>query len=316
MLKVRVVRKDIEALDICTVEFKSIDRRPLPAFSAGSHIDVHLPNGLIRQYSLCNAPSERHRYVIAVLKDPATRGGSQAIHELRTGDVLAISEPRNHFLLAHNARRSLLFAGGIGITPILCMAERLAAIGEAFEMHYCSRSKERTAFIDRIVGAPFASQVSFHFDDGPPDQRLDMNELLAFPEPGTHVYVCGPKGFIEAVLKVARAVGWAEANLHSEFFSAQQTKSDTDGSFEVMLASSGRLIVIPGDKTVVQALSEAGIEIATSCEEGVCGTCVTRVLEGQPDHRDFILTTEQQQLNDQFMPCCSRAVSERLVLDL
>src|SRR5258706_5988433 len=137
------------------------------------------------------------------------------------------------------------------------MAERLAAIGEAFEMHYCSRSRERTAFIDRIVAAPFASQVSFHFDDGPPDQRLEMHESLAFPEPGTHVYVCGPKGFIETVLKVARAVGWADANLHSEFFSAQQTKSDSDGSFEVMLASSGRLIVIPGNKTVVQALSAA-----------------------------------------------------------
>ena len=193
----------------------------LPAFSAGSHIDVQPPNGLTRQYSLCNNPSESHRYLIGVLKDPATRGDSLAMHELvKEGDVLVTSTPKNHFALAHDARLSLLLAGGIGVTPILCMAERLAIVGEAFEMHYCTRSLERTAFRDRILRSSFAADVRFHFDDGAVGQKLDIGALLAMPQPSVHVYVCGPKGFMDAVLGAARGAGWPETQLHYEFFSA------------------------------------------------------------------------------------------------
>jgi vanillate O-demethylase ferredoxin subunit len=316
-LQVRVARKTVEALDICSFELVDVAGRPLPPFSAGSHIDVTLPNGLTRQYSLCNDAAESHRYLIGVLKDPATRGGSSAMHELvHEGDVLSISAPRNHFALAHAARRSLLVAGGIGITPILCMAERLANAGEDFELHYCTRSRERTAFLDRILGSGFAAQARLHFDDGPPEQKLDTAALLSAPEPGTHVYVCGPKGFMDAVLGAARAAGWPEAQLHFEFFSAEAVKSETDGSFEVQLASSGRVVVVPRDKSVVQALAEAGVQVQTSCERGICGTCLTRVLEGEPEHRDLYLTPDEQAANDQFTPCCSRARSPRLVLDL
>lgn len=314
---VRVARKTVEALDICSFELVSVDRSTLPAFSAGSHIDVHLPNGITRQYSLCNDSAESHRYLIGVLKDPASRGGSKAMHELvNEGDALQISAPKNHFALAHEAKRSLLLAGGIGITPILCMSERLAIAGEDFELHYCARSRERMAFHDRILGSAFSSKASFHFDDGDATQRLQIDKLLDAQPAGTHLYVCGPKGFMDAVLSKAREAGWPQDRLHYEFFAAEVVKSESDDSFEVKVASSGRVVRVGKDVTVIQALASAGIEVPTSCEQGVCGTCLTRVLEGQPDHRDMYLSPEEQCANDQFLPCCSRSKSAMLVLDL
>ena len=316
-LSVRVARRTIEAEGICSFELVGTDGAPLPSFSAGSHVDVELPGGLTRQYSLCNDPTETHRYLIAVLRDAASRGGSAAMHDaVKEGDVLTISTPKNHFALAHDARSHLLLAGGIGITPLLCMAERLANVGAAFEMHYCTRSPARTAFVGRIAASPFAGRVQHHFDDGPAAQRLDIAALLAAPPAGRHLYVCGPKGFMDAVLATARAQGWPEAQLHYEFFAAEVAPQAGDGSFEVKLASSGRIVVVPADRTIVQALAEAGVSVATSCEQGVCGTCLTRVIDGEPDHRDAYLTDEERCRNDRFLPCCSRASSARLVLDL
>jgi vanillate monooxygenase ferredoxin subunit len=316
-LRVRVVRKTTEALDIATFELVNVEDRPLPAFSAGSHIDVHLPNGLTRQYSLCNDPSEGHRYLIGVLCDAASRGGSQAMHDqVKAGDVLHISAPKNHFPLAHEATHSVLVAGGIGVTPILCMAERLAVTGASFSMHYCTRSPERTAFRARIAESAFAPQVHFHFDDGAEEQKFRPEQFLTPMRPGVHLYVCGPKGFMDWLLDAARSAGWPAPRLHYEFFGADLVKSEDDESFEVKLASSGKVVLVPKDKTVVQALSAAGVEIATSCEQGVCGTCLTRVLEGEPDHKDMYLTPEEQAANDQFTPCCSRSHSPLLVLDL
>lgn len=316
-ISVRVARKQQEAVDICTFELVAEDGGPLPAFSAGSHVDVHLPGGLTRPYSLCNAPHESHRYLIGVLRDPASRGGSQAMHEqVAEGQQLQISAPANHFPLAHDAKRHLLLAGGIGITPILCMAERLANTGADFEMHYCTRSPERTAFQQRIAASGFAPKVHFHFDDGAAEQKLDLTSALSAPEKGVHLYVCGPKGFMDAVLNTARTQGWPEEQLHYEFFAGAVTVSDTDASFEVQLASSGQIVVVPQGKTVVQALAEAGVDVQVSCEQGVCGTCLTRVIEGIPDHKDMYLTPEEQAANDQFTPCCSRSKTPRLVLDL
>jgi vanillate O-demethylase ferredoxin subunit len=316
-LSVRVARKSTEAVDICTFELIHSEAKALPAFSAGSHIDVHMPNGGTRQYSLCNDPSEGHRYLIGVLRDPASRGGSETMHEVvAEGDRLRISVPKNHFPLAHEAAHSVLLAGGIGVTPILCMAERLATAGASFEMHYCTRSRDRTAFFGRIAASSFAARVQFHFDDGVPEQKLQMQPLLAAPRSGVHLYVCGPKGFMDAALNTARSAGWPAAQLHYEFFSGGPVTSVDDASFEVKLASSGKVVRVAKDKTVVQSLAAAGIEVPTSCEQGVCGTCLTRVLEGEPDHKDAYLTPEEQEKNDQFLPCCSRAKSRLLVLDL
>ncbi|PRE65577.1 oxidoreductase [Burkholderia multivorans] len=316
-LTVRVAARHDEAADICSFELVRADGGPLPPFSAGAHIDVAVPGGPTRQYSLCNAPDESHRYRIAVLRDPNSRGGSAGMHDrVKIGDTLTISAPKNHFPLAHDAKHSLLLAGGIGVTPILCMAERLARIDASFDMHYCTRSRTRTAFLDHIARAPYAGRVQLHFDDEAAEQRFDIAARLAVPEPGTHLYVCGPKGFMDAVLTTARANGWPEAQLHYEFFAAEARQTEEDGRFEVQIASSGRVIVVEKHESVVRALAKAGIEIETSCEQGLCGTCATRVLAGEPEHFDHCLTAEERAANDQFMPCCSRSKSARLVLDL
>ncbi|MEP6501769.1 MAG: PDR/VanB family oxidoreductase [Betaproteobacteria bacterium] len=317
-LEVRVARKTREARDICAFELRLVDGTPLPAFSAGSHIDVHLPGGLTRQYSLCNAPVERHRYLIGVLREPASRGGSQAMHELvREGDTLRIGAPRNHFALAADARHSLLLAGGIGITPILSMAEHLAAAGDDFSLHYSVRSADRAAFVDRLCDGAFGGRAHVHRDDGDVAQRVDLARLLERPGPGRHVYVCGPKGFIDAVVALAIERGWPQEQVHREFFSGPEVAPlVADESFEVRLARSGRIVVVPKDVSVARALAAVGIDVPTSCEQGVCGTCLTRVVDGVPEHRDLYLTPEEQACNDQFTPCCSRSKTPLLVLDL
>ena len=315
-IAVRVARKTREAEAICSYELVRVDGAALPPFEAGAHIDVHLPNGLVRQYSLCNAPGETQRYLIAVLRDAGSRGGSRAMHdEVDAGAVLAISEPKNHFALLE-AGRTLLLAGGIGVTPILAMAEALATRGAPFEMHYCARSPERAAFRERIGAASFAGQVRFHYDSGDAAQRLDLASLLAGPESGAHLYVCGPQGFIDHVLDSAKALGWPSAQLHVEYFGAAPLDTSGDQPFDVKLASSGKVVSVPVGQSVVKALAAQGVEIPYSCEEGVCGTCLTRVLAGVPDHRDLYLTDEERAANDQFTPCCSRARTPLLVLDL
>ncbi len=316
-IQVRVAGKRTEALDICSFELESIDGRALPPFSAGSHIDVKIDEKLTRQYSLCNDPDETHRYVIGVLKDPSSRGGSSAMHDrVHVGSILEISTPKNHFELAREAEYSVLLAGGIGITPVLCMAERLSASGSAFEMHYCTRSVERTAFRERITSSPFAPHVTFHVDFDDPGRRLDLERLFRSMRKDAHLYVCGPKRFMDLVLKAARDAGWPESQLHYEFFAGDTQKSANEGCFEVKLASSGRIISVAQDQTVVQALMASGVEVPVSCEQGICGTCLTRVLDGIPDHRDLYQTPAEQARNDQFTPCCSRSKTAILVLDL
>jgi vanillate O-demethylase ferredoxin subunit len=315
-IAVKVVARRREAEDIVSFELASADGGALPRFAAGAHIDVEIRPGLVRQYSLCNDPEEAHRYLIAVLRDPDSRGGSAAIHdEVEAGQTLRISEPKNHFPLIP-ASSYLLFAGGIGVTPILCMAERLARSGAGFRMHYCARSPERAAFVERVRGSAFADRVHFHFDAGGAGQKLDLDAVLEQAPAGTHVYVCGPSGFIDFVAGSARARGWPPEAVHQEYFGAAPLDTSGDASFEVRLASSGKTWVVPAGQTVVQALGAHGIDIPVSCEQGVCGTCITRVLDGEPDHRDMYFSDEERARNDQFTPCCSRAKSAMLVLDL
>ena len=316
-MTVRVAAKRQETEEICALELVDPAGDSLPPFSAGAHVDVRLRDGLVRPYSLCNSPAEQHRYEIAVLREPASRGGSRAVHEeIAEGDLISIGAPRNHFALAAEAARSLLLAGGIGVTPILCMAERLAMTGSPFEMHYCARSASRAAFLQRIAAAPFAASVHLHFDDGPQEQRLDLPSLLRTHRADAHLYVCGPGGFMEWVLGTAKAEGWPEERLHREYFSAAPVQAGGDAAFEVVLASSGAAYHVPADRSVAAVLADQGIEIPLSCEQGICGTCITRILEGEPDHRDAYLTDDERSAGDQFTPCCSRAKGPRLVLDL
>ncbi|KAF1311043.1 Vanillate O-demethylase reductase subunit [Pseudomonas sp. SG-MS2] len=317
MMNVVISAIRLEAEDIISIELVPANGGAMPVFDAGSHIDVHLPQGIIRQYSIWNHPDETHRYCVGVLKDPSSRGGSRAVHEqLRVGQVIQISEPRNLFPLDVKAKRSVLFAGGIGITPILSMAQRLAANNQDFEMHYCARAEEKAAFVRKLKGLPFADRVHFHFDSGAAEQKLNAPAFFTQEPKDSHIYVCGPTGFMDFVLNTAREHGWPEAHLHKEYFAAAPTSRSDDGTFEVQIHSTGQIFQIPSDQSVIQVLDAAGICIPVSCEQGICGTCVTRVLDGEPDHRDYFLSPEERAKNDQFTPCCSRAKSACLVLDL
>lgn len=313
-LQVKVLRRREEAEGIASYELVREGGGALPPFSAGSHIDVHLPGGLVRQYSLCNDAHDATHYRIGVLRDAASRGGSIAMHEqVHEGDVLSISEPRNHFPL-HTAPHTLLLAGGIGITPLLCMAQRLAAIGTSFELHACNRSLTRSAFLDELRA--FGDRFHLHLDDGDAAQKLDLPAALKAAPAGSRIYVCGPGGFIDFVVNTAKAQGWPAELIHLEYFGAAPQDTTGDRAFEVKIASTGKTYTIAADQTVTQALQAQGVDILVSCEQGVCGTCLTRVLEGECDHRDMYLTDEEKAANDQFTPCCSRAKSPLLVLDL
>ena len=315
-LEVRVERIDTEAQDISTFELRRPDGAALPAFEPGAHLDVHLPGGLMRQYSLCNPSHETQRYVIAVLRDPASRGGSEALHaRVKAGDTLRISAPRNHFPLDTTAGHSILFAGGIGVTPLKSMAERLWREQASFELHYCSRTPARTAFLDELRRGDLARWVQFHFDDGDVRQRLDIAATLSRRDDETHLYICGPQGFMDAVLGEARKQGWPEARLHFEYFGHQVVNSADDQSFEVEVPSRGLKVRVPADRTIAAVLLEHGMPVLMSCEQGVCGTCATRVLSGQPDHRDVYLSDDERDADDQIMVCCSRSKSPRLVLE-
>lgn len=314
-LTVRIASKQVLAEDIQVFEFVDAEGGDLPSFEAGAHIDVEVKPGLVRQYSLCNAPWETNRYEIAVLRDTASRGGSVAMHDdLVEGRTTRISAPRNHFTLDASACRSILLAGGIGATPLICMAEQLNRQNADFVMHYCTRSRARTAFHDRLAQGDLAPRVRFHFDEDPEAQQLDVATALGAPEPGVHVYVCGPAGFIDWVFSTAETLGWPRGQLHREYFSAETPVAGMDDeAFDVRIASTGAVYAIPGGRSVTDVLAEHGIDIPVSCQQGVCGTCVTRVLEGEPDHRDLVLMGDEM---DEFTPCCSRSRTPLLVLDL
>ena len=315
-LPVRIARRTMQTGQIVSLELVNATGVELPTFTAGAHIDVHLPNGLIRQYSLCNSPAERHRYVIGVLLDPKTRGGSAAVHTLKEGDEIHISQPKNHFPL-NKATHTTLLAGGIGVTPLLAMAEQMLLDGAPFDIHLCTRSPAHTPFAVRWSAPEFAGKVHFHHDDGDAAQRVDFAALLGKATAGAQVYVCGPGGFINAVLGAGRAQGFAESQLHREYFSAAPVVSISgDSAFSVVLEKSGLTIEIAAGVTIVEALRERGIELMVSCEQGVCGTCLTRVTAGTPDHRDMYLTDGEHALNDQMTVCCSRSLTPTLTLDI
>jgi vanillate O-demethylase ferredoxin subunit len=312
-MELKIESRMAVATDIVAFSLVAPDGSPLPHFSAGSHIDVEIRPGLIRQYSLCNTPRDHDRYEIAILRDPASRGGSTAIHDdFAPGQLVRTSEPRNLFPLIPSEAAALLFAGGIGITPLLCMAERLSHLDAPFDLHYCSRSLDRTAFVDRLDAANFSDRVHYHFDDGAAEQKLDAVAALKAADRDSHVYICGPAGFIDWILDAAKQADFPADHVHREYFNAEPSSSEDDGAFEVQIASTGQVFAIPADQSVAQVLNDNGIQIDVSCEQGICGTCITRLIEGSPDHRDMLSLGG----DDEFTPCCSRSLTPRLVLDL
>ena len=314
-LRLRVASKQICAEGIAAFDLVFPDGAELPAFTAGAHIDVFLPGSITRQYSLRNDPHERHRYAIGVLREPNGRGGSAYMYDaLDVGAAIETSLPRNAFELDEKASFSLLLAGGIGVTPILAMAHRLATLGHEFAFHYCARSAGRMAFREEIETSSFASRTHFHLDDGPPEQKLDLSALLSRREAGAHLYACGPAGFLDAVVSQSKGA-WPPETVHREYFAnAAMPTPGGDTAFTVTLASDGRSFDIPPGRSIIEVLGENGVHVPMSCEQGICGTCMTRVISGVPDHRDLVLTDRQRA--DHMTLCCSRARTTELVLDL
>lgn len=311
-LRLRVKSATWEAPSIVSYDLRPLEAGELPAFTAGAHIDLTLPSGLIRSYSLVNPQSERHRYVIAVQKDRASRGGSKWVHEnFRPGDILTVNGPRNNFALNEAAEKSLFIAGGIGITPILSMIERLTSLKRDWELIYCARKRPETAFTEKLGG--FGSRVRFNFDEEPGGKMLDVAATVRAAPANAHLYCCGPLPMLEAF--EAATAGLPRERVHVEYFSAKEPPA-VAGGFKVVLARSGREFVVPPGKTILDTLLDAGLDIPYSCMEGVCGTCETKVLEGAPDHRDLILTEEEHVAGKVMMICCSGSKSETLVLDL
>jgi ferredoxin-NADP reductase len=311
-LQVRLESVTYATRDIQVYAFVRPEGGLLPAVSPGAHVDIHLPNGIARSYSLLQASESPERYVIGVKRDPNSRGGSRYMHdELRVGTTLDLSPPRNHFPLTEDAAHTVLIAGGIGITPILCMAERLESIGASFELWYASRSRADLAFLPELER--FGERVHLHVDDEA-NAVLNMAAIVAAAPAQTHLYCCGPGPMLTAY--EAAAAECPSETVHLERFSAAQTLSRSGNGFVVRLARSGIELCVPAESTVLQVLAQNGIAIDSSCEAGICGCCEVTVLGGEVDHRDEVLTPTQRAGNKSMMVCCSRAKSERLVLDL
>lgn len=300
------------ATDISSIELVAENNETLPSYDAGAHVDVYIKPGLVRQYSLTGDPADRSRYRLGVLHDPQSRGGSLAIHdEFTQGQSIQISYPRNHFHLK-DAAHTILFAGGIGVTPMLSMAYTLESAGASWEMHYCGRSHDRLAFVEEM--ARFGDKVKIYVDDGPKDQALKIDGVLQGASTERQLYVCGPNGFMDFVVDAAAAHQWNQAHVHLERFGAE---IDTDGAaFTVIAQKSGKEFEVQPGETIHEKLTALNIDVNVSCQSGVCGTCLTRVVDGKPDHRDLVQTDAEKASNEQITICCSRSKTKTLVLDL
>ncbi|MET9475430.1 PDR/VanB family oxidoreductase [Streptomyces sp. NPDC002922] len=311
-LELVVARRTDEADGVVSLDLRRADGASLPAWAPGAHIDLLLAPDLVRQYSLCSAPEEAEVWRVAVLRDKDGRGGSLNVHDtLAEGDPVRVRGPRNHFPL-ERAERYVFIAGGIGVTPIIPMLAEAERIGSAWEMAYGGRTLASMAFRDELVKR-YEERVRVR----PEDEYglLDLDALLGTPQPGTLIYCCGPEPLLKAVEE--RCADWPDGALHLERFTPKELQAPLrDGAFDVELAQSGITVTVPPDKSVLQAVEEAGVQVLSSCQEGTCGTCETGVLDGTVDHRDSLLTPAEQSSHDTMMICISRALCPRLVLDL
>jgi vanillate O-demethylase ferredoxin subunit len=312
---VRVTSIRFEAEGIHSFELKPTQGMELPPFTAGAHIELHLSNGMQRSYSLLNNPAERHRYMIAISRDPKSRGGSRFIHDkLQVGQTVRISAPRNNFELDESALNTVLISGGIGITPLMSMIERLEQLKKPWHLFYCARSRQHAAFLEQLTERGFldAQKLTVHLDDEA-GRIVDLGAIIGSVAPGTHLYCCGPTPMLDGFIKAAEARPSNE--VHVEYFTAKEAPA-LEGGFKVILRKTGREVAVAKGETILQTLLDAGIEVPYSCMEGICGACETKVIEGTPDHRDVVLTEAERQASKTMMICCSGCKSERLVLDL
>ncbi|MGB3068205.1 MAG: PDR/VanB family oxidoreductase [Ottowia sp.] len=315
MIQAVVSRIQAIARDVLLLELQAAGGQALPGASPGAHVDVHLPNGQIRQYSLTNAEGQgtQARYQIAVARDAHSRGGSAWIHDkLRVGTPLAISEPRNLFALDAEAHGKVLFIGaGIGITPIYAMVQSARKSGLDWTLAACARSSSRLAFLEEL-SALDPARVQFHFDlaqSGP----LPLATLLA-GSPWDAVYACGPAGMLDAI--EALTTSWSEGSVRMERFKAEQKDASANTAFELVLARSGQSIEVSAAESPLDALERMGVEHPFSCREGLCGTCEVSVIDGVPDHRDNVLDSREKASGLRFIPCVSRCSGRKLVIDL
>lgn len=314
-IEVRIKRITYRTEGINSFELVPVGAQDLPPFTAGAHIELHLGNGMRRAYSLHNRPGETHRYEIAVQREPGGRGGSAYIHErLRVGEVITISGPVNAFELVETASHYILIGGGIGITPIIAMATRLREIGASAALHYCGRRSDMLAFLEEALALGPEISADFHIDGGVPANGFDPGRVLAGHVPGTSVYCCGPTGLMNAVR--AATHHWPAGSVRFESFAPpplpQVAPDDRSSDFEIEVESSGQVIPVRPDQTILEALRARGMQLDSSCEAGTCAVCKTRYLEGQVDHQDFVLTNDEQ--DSYLMLCVSRAKSRRLKL--
>ncbi|MGE0497764.1 MAG: 4Fe-4S double cluster binding domain-containing protein [Ramlibacter sp.] len=311
-------RREDMAADVARYEFTALDGAPLPPFDAGAHIDVVIAPEYQRQYSLAGDPADRSKYVLGVLREPAGRGGSALMHRaFREGRRVFISRPANHFPLVEEAAFSLLFAGGIGVTPMITMAHRLHALGKPFELHYSGASRATAGFLRELAEVPWRDKVRFHFKDE--GARADLMALTPAYAPGFHVYTCGAPRFMDGVFEAALARGWPEEALHREYFSVPEAQAWQNHPFVLRLARSGRTLEVPADRGGTDVLADAGLAIATKCSDGLCGVCATpydAAASGEIEHRDFVLSAKER--GQRVILCCSRprAAGAELVVDL
>lgn len=316
LLALRVKRICYEAETINSYELTGQAGVELPPFTAGSHIDLHLPNGVIRSYSLVNDPAERHRYVVAVNRDADSRGGSRYVHDtLKAGDLINVSQPRNHFPLREDARHSVLIAGGIGVTPLLSMIRRLEVLGRGWELFYAARRRGAAAFLDELHALRADGHLNLHvdFDDERGGRPFDLVAIVRAAPADAHLYCCGPLPMLAAF--EAATADRPAGHVHVEYFKPKEAPALV-GGFTVRLARSNQTIAVQPGQTILDALLGAGIAANYACSEGLCGTCETRVLDGAPDHRDQFLSEDERASNRTIMICCSGAKSDTLVLDL
>ena len=314
--EVVIARKSIEAHNMASFELVPSDGRELPPFSPGSHIDVSIPGGFTRQYSLANPSSERHRYLIGIWRDANSRGGSKALYDtVQEGDKLQVSLPRNRFRVPSKTARALLVARGIGATAIFSIADYLKAANIPFEFHYVFAAMSPGSFKALIDSSNFVENTRYYFELSAENQLINLPEILEGKPDDTQLFICGADWWQDPIIKLAKEkYGFNEQRIHSERFTAKLAAPPLDKAFNVTIKSAGKVLSIPGEDSVATYLNENGVKVATSCEQGLCRACKTKILEGEADHRDSGLT-EAEKAEGFFLPCVSRGKTD-LVLDL